>query len=587
MNKITDFNIKINKENILKTLKCDKNSPVYEHIKHELDRLLPAVQCLIKPEAYVSFKLDRAYCVLSAGKEISDYSKRLFDMGEALDGLIVNAVADDYIFSMDAELAEFIKAKCAGMSKGISKRLEAPADIELQAQKEIIDACYPCSVTLTEGFMLNPMKSMAYILELTDDAEIFNAQHDCSKCRCADCPRRSAPFKGEYSVLSDYDFEIPKANNGLTACIDIGTTTLVFQLIENGNVVKEHREINLQRRFGLDVLSRIEASNRGRDKELKQIISYQLKRGIESLTSDKIEKIIIAANTTMIYLLMGYSCEELGQYPFYASHTDTLQFNENDTEVTIIGGFSAFVGGDITSGLYMTDFDLSDKVNLFIDLGTNGEMAIGNKDKIITASTAAGPAFEGGKISCGLGSVDGAVCGIDIKSGNIETINDKPPAGICGTGIVDLTANLLESGIIDKTGLLTEKYFNSGYPVTDKIRFTQKDIREIQTAKSAVRAGIEILMARYGVKANDINTLYIAGGFGRGLKVDSASKIGLIPQSLSDKVKFIGNSALGGAVKYAVNDGYSRIENMRKINNEITLGNDELFNELYIRHIDF
>ena len=94
-------------------------------------------------------------------------------------------------------------------------------------------------------------------------------------------------------------------------------------------------------------------------------------------------------------------------------------------------------------------------------------------------------------------------------------------------------------------------------------------------------------MARYGVKANDINTLYIAGGFGRGLKVDSASKIGLIPQSLSDKVKFIGNSALGGAVKYAVNDGYSRIENMRKINNEITLGNDELFNELYIRHIDF
>lgn len=593
MIKITDFNIKINKENILKTLKCDENSPVYEHVLRELDRLLPAVECLIKPSAYVSFKSDRAYCVLSAGKEISDYSKRLFDIGEAIDGLIVNAVADDYIFSMDAELSEIIKTKCAELKKGISKRLEAPADIELQNQKEIIDACSPCGVTLTDGFMLNPMKSMAYILELTDDTEIFNAQHDCSKCRCSDCPRRSAPFKGEFSVLSDYDFKIPKANNGLTVCIDIGTTTLAFQLIENGRVVKEHREINLQRRFGLDVLSRIDASNRGRDKELKQIISYQLKKGIESLTSDKIEKIIIAANTTMIYLLMGYSCEELGQYPFCASHTDTLTLNFSeisqgiDADTAIIGGFSAFIGGDIASGLYMTDFDLSDKVNIFIDLGTNGEMAIGNKDKIITASTAAGPAFEGGKISCGLGSVDGAICGIDIKSGEIETINNKPPVGICGTGIIDLTAQLIENNIIDKTGLLIEKYFDSGYPVTDKIRFTQNDIREIQTAKSAVRTGIEILMARYGARADDIDTLYIAGGFGHGLKIDSAAKIGLIPLSLADKVKFIGNSALGGAVKYAVNDGYSRIENMKKINTEITLGNDGLFNELYLKHIDF
>ncbi len=427
-------------------------------------------------------------------------------------------------------------------------------------------------------------KNTGFDIKINKDAA---CSADCANCRRAGCPRRSVPFNGEFSILTDYDFEIKNADGGLTICIDIGTTTLAFQLIKGGRVVKEHREINLQRKFGVDVLSRIDASSRGRGIELKRIIAYQLKRGIDALTSERADKIIIAANTAMVYLLMGYPCEELGKYPFCASHTKTLNFEENGTQITIIGGLSAFIGGDITSGLYMTDFDLSDKVNLFADLGTNGEMAIGNRDKILTASTAAGPAFEGGNISCGIGSVDGAIYGLDIKSGKTETINGKPPAGICGTGIVDLTAQLLENGIIDETGLFTEKYFNDGYPVTDKIRFLQSDIREIQTAKSAIRAGIEILMTRYGAAADDIDTLYIAGGFGRGLKIEKAAKIGLIPPKLADKVKFIGNSSLGGAVKYASDNGYERIEGMKKKSSEITLGNDDLFNELYIKYMNF
>jgi hypothetical protein len=602
-----DFDLTIKKENVLKAVECFPESPVYDHVSHELDRLLPIAERFLQPEGYVCLRNDRVYCLITVGQAVSDYSKQLFDKGEGLGGLIVNAIADEYVFALDKAIGGYIKKECAAIGKGVLKRLEAPADIPLEAQQEIIEAVGAENISLTEGFMFEPVKTSGYILVLTDDSEIFNAQHDCSKCKSKNCPRRSAPFKGEFAVVSEYDYhsevhsEIHSEASGSVICIDIGTTTLAFQLLKNGKIAAEHREINTQRRFGLDVLSRIEASNRGRKKELQQIIRYHLINGINKLTqsAEKVDKIVIAANTTMVYLLMGYSCEELGAYPFTATHLETrkssfsgLLNSDNEkaenAEITIIGGLSAFVGGDITSGLYMCDFDLSDKVNLFIDLGTNGEMAIGNKDKIIVTSTAAGPAFEGGKISCGIGSVDGAICGADLKSGALKTINDKPPVGICGTGIIEVVSELLDNGFIDETGLLAPKYFKDGYPITEKIRFTQGDIREVQMAKSAIRAGLETLMLRYGVTAADIGTMYLAGGFGYGLKIEKACKIGLIPPELKKKIKLLGNSSLGGAVKYAAEaDGDERIEQMREISTEIPLGNDEKFNDLYLKYMNF
>lgn len=595
--KITEFDVKINKENVLNAVNCFPQSFVYSYVSHEYDRIFPAAECMLRPAAYARFTGDKVYCLITVGREISDYSKRLFDCGEAMDGLIANAIADDFIFAMDEVLSERIKSECAARNKGILKRLEAPSDIEPENQKEILDAIGGCGVTLTDGFMFEPVKTCGYILELTDDTGIFNAQHDCSKCKSINCPRRSAPFRGEFEVLSDYDYKPGNVGGETVICIDIGTTTLAFQLVRGGKVIASHTELNTQRRFGLDVLSRIEASNRGRSSELQQIIRYHILNGVRRLAkeSEKIDRIIIAANTTMVYLLMGYSCEELGAYPFRASHTETLETsfkkivpnNFIDAEAVILGGLSAFVGGDITSGMYMCGFDLSDKVNMFIDLGTNGEMAIGNKDKIIVTSTAAGPAFEGGRISCGTGSVDGAICGVDIKSGAIKTINGKPPSGICGTGIIEAVSELLDNGIIDKMGLLIPEYFEKGYPITDKILFAQGDIREVQTAKSAIRSGIETLMIRMGAAEEDIDTLYLAGGFGHGIEIKKACNIGLIPPKLAEKVKILGNSSLGGAVKYAAENGKQRIDRMKEISTEIQLGNDDAFNEMYIRNMNF
>lgn len=565
--KITEFNIEINKENVLKLISCFPESSVYEHISHEYDRILPAAKCLIKPCAFAKTSGNAVYCLLTLGGEISDYSKRLFDSGEAMDGLIVNAIADEFIFFMDEVLGEHIKTECAKAKKGILRRLEFP-DIAPERQQEILDATGCDKITLTDGFMFSPVKTCGYILELTDDSGIFNAQHDCSKCKSVNCPRRSAPLAAEMEVLSDYGYT-PLCSGETVICIDIGTTTLAFELIRDGKIQASHTELNAQRRFGADVLSRIEASNRGRGAELRQIIQYQLLEGIRTLTKNqyKADKIVIAANTAMVYLLMGFSCGELGAYPFAASHTGTIEMNFKelipndfiDAKTVILGGLSAFVGGDITSGLYMCDFDLYEKINLFIDMGTNGEMAIGGREQITVTSTAAGPAFEGGRIGLGLS----------------------------GSEVISAVSDLLSNKIIDKTGLLIPKYFEKGYPVTDKIRFTQSDIREVQTAKSAIRSGIEALMHHLDIKAADIDTFYLAGGFGHGLDIKKACNIGLIPSELAGKVKILGNSALGGAVRYALEGGRDRIENMKKISREIQLGNDAVFNEIYIKNMNF
>lgn len=593
--KITEFDIKINKDNVLKAVSCFPDSPVYAHVSREYDRILPEAERLLKPRAYARFIDSGVYCLITAGSGISDYSKRLFDKGEAIGGLLVNAVADEFIFAVDEALGERIKTECAARERGIARRLEAPADMPPERQAEILDLVGESGVTLTDGLMLEPVKSLGYILELTSDDAVFNAQHDCSKCKSLSCPRRSAPFSGEFEALADYEYKSAAKSSGTAVCIDIGTTTIAFELINNGKAAGSHTELNAQRRFGADVLSRIEAANRGRSGELRELIQYQLLSGVRKLAAqtEQIDKIVIAANTTMVYLLMGYPCGELGAHPFEAAHTQTVETTFKrivpnsfvDAKTIVLGGVSAFVGGDITSGLYMCDFDLSDNINLFIDLGTNGEMAIGNKDRILVTSTAAGTAFEGGRISRGTGSVDGAISGVDIKAGTVKTINDKPPIGICGTGVIEAVSELLSNGLIDKTGLLTSEYFENGYPLTDKIRFMQSDVREVQMAKSAIQSGIETLMKNYG--AADIETLYLAGGFGHGLDIKKAANIGLIPRTLADRVKILGNSALGGAARYAAEDDRERIDRIREKCSRISLGNNDAFNEMYIKNINF
>lgn len=200
------------------------------------------------------------------------------------------------------------------------------------------------------------------------------------------------------------------------------------------------------------------------------------------------EQVIIAANTTMVHLLMGYSCETLGVYPFTPVNIQTIETTLkellrteeiSDCPVVVLPGISTYVGGDIISGLFALEFDKRKEISVLIDLGTNGEMAIGNQERILVTSTAAGPAFEGGNIVCGTGSIPGAICHVAMDADlhvETETIGGKPPVGICGTGVIESTCELLRTERIDETGRLDEEYFKEGFPLTEdeKIRIYQK-----------------------------------------------------------------------------------------------------------------
>lgn len=401
----------------------------------------------------------------------------------------------------------------------------------------------------------------------------------CSHCKNRDCTRCVRNINEGFNIVSDFDYVLTDESG---VCVDIGTTTIAAVNIENGKVIAKYSELNDQRRFGTDVISRIDASNRGHRDELCSIMNSQSDRVISKVGGEG-KRCIISANTAMVSLLMGYDTKELGMYPFKAQSLETVCIGNR----TIIGGISAFIGGDIISGLYMTGVCEREQVSLFIDLGTNGEMVIGNKNKILCTSAAAGPAFEGGMISCGTGSVDGAVCAVDFAENKIETIGNKPPCGICGTGIIEIVSELKKTDIIDKTGLFSSDYEN-GYPLTDKIIFTQRDIREVQTAKSAIRTGIELLIREYGCSKDDIENVYIAGGFGQRLNIEKAVDIGLLPSDLKCKCHAVGNSALGGGARLLKNG--NAVDEINKICSkavDFPLAEHKDFEQMFLKYMEF
>lgn len=567
------------RSDVLKSMGCGEESSFYESAAAEFDLLFERVRNALDLRRTIFSDGERIYVTLTAGGAISGLSEELFAKGEGLAGLIANNCADDALFRADEDTARVIKYLCARLGRGIARRLEAPADIPFSEQAVILEKAPVEGVTLTEAFMLSPSKSLCYELILSDDEEDFRAQHDCSKCPNKGCPRRSSQHTAGFYIISDFDREAPSASG---VAVDIGTTTVAAIRLEKGRVAAAHSELNAGRRFGADVLSRIESAAAGRGAELRSIMEYQLKKCVEAVGGAD-ERTVIAANTTMVSLLMGYDCSGLGRYPFRAPELNNIHKGNR----SIVGGISAFVGGDITSGLYMCGFDESRDINLFIDLGTNGEMAIGNREGILCTSTAAGPAFEGGRISCGTGSAEGAVCAVSLREGRIETIGGKPPAGICGTGIVELVAELLEAGIIDETGRYIERYAG-GYELAPGIVFTQKDVRELQTAKAAVRAGIETLIEEYGAADGDIRHVYIAGGFGRRLNIEKACRVGLLPKRFSGRTRAVGNSALGGCAKLLENeDGFSRTDSIRAAARDFQLAKKRGFERRFMEYMYF
>lgn len=720
--KITDFNIRINKENVLELIDCYADSPVYDEVSADLEEIIPIAYEMLTPVAVLEFgdfskyesiehgtgEGKALFCIESVGGEISRLAADFFDRGNYVKGMLADAIADDCLFQLDHLLEERVKAICKEKNYGVIKRLEAPQDVPIEIQKtawEVTRAEEEIGLKIKESYMLDPIKSNCQVYLLQEGCNEFRTEHDCSRCPKTECKMRhcdkvlitvqkedttvsiegncgqtlleifrnanvyidaicagrgtcgkckvqflegcpiptkedenffteeelangwrlackaiiqrecvvSIKMSGEekYAVVTEYASErksqqsAEKSYYGIA--VDIGTTTIAMQLLElhSKTIEDTYTAINRQRSYGADVISRIQASNEGKKERLRQSVLEDLEQGIEELYSRNhvtVKEIGISGNTTMISLLMGYSCEGLGAYPFTPVNIDAVEADyftifgnhRHTCKLRILPGISAFVGGDITAGLLACGFDRKEKVSILVDLGTNGEMAIGNQDKIFVTSTAAGPAFEGGNIICGTGSIPGAISHVTYKNNGfeLETIGKQEASGICGTGVIDITYELLKQKLIDETGLLNDKFFEDGILLAkskeSEIRFYQKDIREIQLAKAAIRAGLETLLVNYGVGYDEIDDIYIAGGFGYKMDIDKAIGIGLFPKACKNKLKAIGNSSLKGNLIYLTEkNAKERMRKITQLSEEVSLAASSTFYELYLQHMCF
>ena len=381
---------------------------------------------------------------------------------------------------------------------------------------------------------------------------------------------------------------------GIGAAVDIGTTTIVLNLYRmfDGSVLAAESCMNPQRTISADVMGRIGASLDGQGELLQQLVKEAIFRLLDractsvGLTRQAVEIMVIAGNTTMLYLLTGKNPEALSHAPFEA---DCL-FGEDDRldgiRVFYPRCMNAFVGADITCAVLASGMEEKEETSLLCDIGTNGEIALWKDGKLYVTSTAAGPAFEGAGISCGCGSVTGAIDRVWTENGKImaHTIGDAPAVGICGSGLIDAVAAYLETELVDETGASEEDQL----PLRDDVFLIPKDIRQVQLAKAAIAAGIQTLLELAKVKTEEIRTLYIAGGFGSHLNVASAAAIGLIPEELADRVITIGNGSLTGAASILL-DGANRdlSQKLAAGSSHINLGGNSNFNEHYMDQMFF
>nr|WP_308669077.1 ASKHA domain-containing protein [uncultured Agathobacter sp.] len=422
-----------------------------------------------------------------------------------------------------------------------------------------------------------------------------------------------------------------ESNAGTLAACDIGTTTVVCYLIdkETGQIISTRSGANPQRSFGADVLSRIDAAARADDNDKAngglQMMQSQIVSLLNGFISDMLMEcgrtevclFSVAGNTVMCHLLMGISPEKLGRAPFMPDEYFGREFNpldiglENCQTMIIFPAVSGFVGGDITAGMMETVN--CNELTLYLDIGTNGEMALGKGDRYVCCATAAGPAFEGAQIEMGMPASRGAVDKVWLEGRRIKysVIGNDRPVGLCGSGLIDALAILLKAGIIDENGtilsgqelpILFRSYVfeleaedvaqstesSLAVHIAPGVYITQEDIRKLQLAKGAIAAGIEVLFKEYGCKPCDLDILTFAGGFGNYIDKASAAAIGLFPPELLDRAKEVGNAAGNGAVSAALSqDAWERALEISGNMRYIELASYPHFNEMYVEHMNF
>jgi uncharacterized 2Fe-2S/4Fe-4S cluster protein (DUF4445 family) len=361
----------------------------------------------------------------------------------------------------------------------------------------------------------------------------------------------------QMDVLTDNSGLPAAGKQGLGIAIDLGTTTIAAQLIDlaTGSVLAVETSLNPQAPHGSDVMSRIRAALAGAD--LTSAVRIALRQMIAQLAhgrEQEVAEVVLVGNTVMHHLFAGLDVEPLSHVPFHSSHQEAQFFAPEELcwplptacQIRFERCLGGFVGSDILAGILAVGMASTDDLIALVDLGTNGEIAIGNRHGIVCASTAAGPAFEAGSIRMGMRAATGAISRVALQDGEMlaTVVGDAEARGICGSGLVDAVAAGLQRGRILPSGRIADG--TKIFPVKAPVVLYQADIRELQLAKAAIASGFKLLLKRQGASAGNLQSIYFAGAFGNYVHIESALAIGLIeaPRSL---IHAAGNTALRGA----------------------------------------
>lgn len=418
----------------------------------------------------------------------------------------------------------------------------------------------------------------------------------CRKCRVFVDGKET--LSCQYRIHTDIEVTIPESTEILSVsgaeesgtstgntclALDIGTTTLALAQIscDESRITKVITATNPQRAFGADIMTRIEHCMKNGCSEMTDVLIKKINNMIAQAGFSPAERLYVSGNTTMLHLFFGIDPSGMGTAPytpvFLESKYEKSGRIKGVKEIISLPSVASFVGADIVAGLGFIGMTDNEKYNLLIDLGTNAEIILFSKEKIICTSAAAGPCFEGANISCGMSATSGAIC--SYSKGRIETIFSAPAKGICGTGLIDIIAELLSDGEIDKTGFMEKEEIE----LAENIFVNQSDIRQYQLAKSAVNSAISSLMKSCHIRYEDIDKVYISGGFSDKLNIRNAVNTGLIPKEFEKKCVAINNSSLLGCVKFALenNDLSVFIEKAEYID----LSADKYFADLFIENM--
>ena len=383
---------------------------------------------------------------------------------------------------------------------------------------------------------------------------------------------------------------------GVGLAVDIGTTTLAAYLLDlkHGDALVSSSMLNPQRIHGADVISRLNYACQ--EKKNATELHEEIHKGIRQLLKEMLEKACrnedvskvpcaFVGNTVMMHFLGNYCANGIARAPYMPYYT-AMHIRNFEEGRSILGGcISGYVGADTIAAMLACDLDKANDTVLLIDIGTNGEIVLKHGDQMMCCSCAAGPAFEGAHIACGIGAVEGAIDHVykTEKGVAYSTIGSKKAIGICGSGLMDIVAYLVENEYVNAMGRMKESFI-----IDEDIRVEPQDIREVQLAKAAIAAGIEILIRNMGIETEDIERVLLAGGFGNYMDVRSACRIGLIPEMLLGRIQCVGNAAGDGARMLLLSKEYrDRAEKMRMHTEYIDLAAEEDFQDIYTENLLF